>query len=307
MTTTQLSGPTLDKTPSPSSAIPATRRGRRRNRWLRRIPIWFATLVLLCILAAWVYPFLWMVSAALKSPLEVFSAGLDLIPKTPQWDNFRRAWVDAHFGTYLFNTLVVTAATVLIVVVRCAMAGYVLARYRFYGRKLIMVVLVATLFVPTGYTIIPVVDLATHLHLLNSLWGMIVALSGGANVASILLYLGYFHQLPKELEEAAIVDGAGFLRTFTRIMLPMAGPVTATVVLMTFMNTWNAFFLPLVFTFSRPDLRTLSVGMMAFVGENSTDWSGMAAAATISLLPVVILFVLLQRYFVEGIAGAVKS
>jgi raffinose/stachyose/melibiose transport system permease protein len=90
-------------------------------------------------------------------------------------------------------------------------------------------------------------------------------------------------------------------------MMPMAGPVTATVTLMTFMATWNAFFLPLVFTFSRPDLRTLAVGMLAFVGENSTDWSGMAAAATISLLPVVLLFVLLQRYFVEGIAGAVKS
>ncbi|WP_460809972.1 carbohydrate ABC transporter permease [Microlunatus endophyticus] len=103
------------------------------------------------------------------------------------------------------------------------------------------------------------------------------------------------------------MDGAGFFRTFFRVMLPLAGPVTATVALMTFLATWNSFFLPLVFTFSRPDLRTVSVGMLAFIGENSTDWSGMAAAATISLLPVMILFILLQRYFVEGIAGAVKS
>jgi len=132
-------------------------------------------------------------------------------------------------------------------------------------------------------------------------------LSGGAHVASILLYLGYFRQLPRELEESAVIDGAGFLSVFGRIMLPLANPVTATVTLLTFLGTWNAFFLPLVFTFSRPDLRTLSVGMLAFVGENSTDWSGMAAAATISLLPVVALFVLLQRYFVEGIAGAIKS
>lgn len=273
----------------------------------RRISVWFATGVLLCILAAWVYPFLWMLSAALKTPMEVFGSGLGLLPAEPQWSNFQRAWEEAQFGRYLRNTVIVTAATVVIVVIRCAMAGYVLARYRFYGRRVILVILVATLFVPTGYTIIPVVDLATQLHLLNSLWGMIIALSGGAHVASILLYLGYFHQLPKELEEAAIVDGAGFGRTFLRVMLPMAGPVTATVTLMTFMHTWNAFFLPLVFTFSRPDLRTLSVGMLAFVGENSTDWSGMAAAAVISLLPVVILFVVLQRYFVEGIAGAVKS
>ena len=283
-----------------------TQPGRRRFTW-RTVSIWFGAIVLLCILAAWVYPFLWMVSAALKSPLEVFGSGLGLIPEDPQWSNFQRAWVDAQFGKYLGNTVIVTVATVAIVVVRCAMAGYVLARRRFYGRKLILGLLVATLFVPTGYTIIPVVDLATHLHLLNSLWGMIIAMSGGAHIASILLYLGYFHQLPKELEEAAIVDGAGFVRTFLQVMLPMAGPVTATVTLMTFMATWNAFFLPLVFTFSRPDLRTLSVGMLAFVGENSTDWSGMAAAAVISLLPVVILFIVLQRYFVEGIAGAVKT
>ncbi|HLT61161.1 MAG TPA: carbohydrate ABC transporter permease [Microlunatus sp.] len=297
---------TLTERPRARRADPP-RPARFRGRLLRRLPYWFAVLVLLGLVAVWIYPFLWMVSAALKSPLEVFSAGLDLIPETPIWDNFRRAWVDARFSQYLLNTVIVTVATVLLVLIRCSMTGYVLARYSFFGRKIVLGVLVATLFVPTGYTIIPVVDLATRLGMLNSLWGMIIALSGGAHVASILLYLGYFRQLPKELEEAAIMDGAGFFRTFFQVMLPLAMPVTATVTLMTFLSTWNAFFLPLVFTFSRPDLRTLSVGMLAFIGENSTDWSGMAAAATISLLPVVLLFVLLQRYFVEGIAGAVKS
>ncbi len=289
------------------STTPRIPSARGRGRWLRRIPVIIAVVILLLLLVGWIYPFVWMVSAALKSPIEVFSSGLDLIPETAQWDNFRRAWVDANFGRYLLNTVLVTVFTVLIVVVRTSMAGYVLARYRFRGRKIVLGVLVATLFVPAGYTIIPVVDLATRLNLLNSIGGMVVALAGGAHVASILLYLGYFSQIPKELEEAAIVDGAGFLRTFVTVMLPLAGPVTATVTLMTFLSTWNAFFLPLVFTFSRPDLRTLSVGMLAFVGENSTDWSGMAAAATISLLPVVLLFIVLQRYFVEGIAGAVKS
>ncbi|WP_460809970.1 carbohydrate ABC transporter permease [Microlunatus endophyticus] len=133
---------------------------------------------MLAIVMAWVYPFLWMVSAALKDPVEVFSAGLDLIPRSPQWHNFVRAWNDANFGRYLLNTVLVTVFTVVIVLVRCAMAGYVLARYRFYGRKIILGVLIGTLFVPTGYTIIPVVDIATRLHLLNSIAGMVVALSG---------------------------------------------------------------------------------------------------------------------------------
>ncbi len=284
----------------------------RSNRWtagwvLRRLPYWIVAVFLAGAAFLWIYPFLWMVSASLKDQMEVFASGLGLLPETPIWENYHRAWSEAHFGQYLVNTVIVTLSTVAIVVVRCAMAGYVLARYRFAGRKVVLTVLIATLFVPTGYTIIPVVEISQRLGLLNSLTGMVLALSGGAHVASILLYLGYFRQVPRELEEAAIVDGAGFLSMFFRVMLPLAMPVTATVTLMTFLATWNAFFLPLVFSFSRPELRTLSVGMLAFVGENSVDWSGMAAAAVISLLPVVALFVLLQRYFVEGIAGAVKS
>lgn len=288
------------------------RASSRRRRWslasvARRLPWWIAAAVVAGGAALWIYPFLWMVSASLKDPLEVFSSGLDLIPASPVWENYQRAWTDAQFGTYLVNTVIVTVLTVVIVVVRCALAGYVLGRNAFRGKKIVLGVLVATLFVPTGYTIIPVVDISMRLGLLNSLTGMVVALSGGAHVAAILLYAGYFRGLPRELEDAAVVDGAGFLTVFFRVMLPLANPVTATVTLLTFMATWNAFFLPLVFSFSRPELRTLSVGMLAFVGENSVDWPGMAAAAVISLVPIVTLFAVLQKYFVEGIAGAVKS
>lgn len=291
-----------------SRAHPRSARRAGGSRWRgRRLPYSIAALVLGLVCLAWVYPFVWMLSASLKDPLEVFSSGLGLVPEKLNWGNYSRAWTDARFGTYLLNTVIVTVGTVVLVVVRCAMAGYVIARYNFLGRRLVVGVLVATLFVPTGYTIIPVVELSNQLGLLNSLTGMVVALSGAAHVASILLYAGYFRQLPKELEEAAVVDGAGFFTIFLRVMLPLAMPVTATVTLLTFLQTWNAFFLPLVFSFSRPDLRTASVGMLAFVGENSTDWSGMAAAATITILPVVLLFLFLQRFFVDGIAGAVKS
>ncbi|MFI7232179.1 carbohydrate ABC transporter permease [Nonomuraea angiospora] len=274
---------------------------------LRRLPWWLAAAALAIGCLIWIYPFLWMVSASFKTSAEVFTKGLDLLPDAPEWANYERAWVEAEFGKYLLNTVIITVCTVVVVVVRCAMTGYVLARHEFRGRKLIMGVLVATLFVPAGYTIIPLVDLSQKLGLLNSLTGIVLAMSGAANVAAILLYFGYFRGIPKELTEAALIDGAGFATIFFRVMLPLAKPVTATVTVLTFLSTWNAFFLPLVFTFSRPDLRTVSVGMLAFVGENATDWSGMAAAATISLLPVVVLFVVLQRYFIEGIAGAVKS
>ncbi|WP_327640065.1 carbohydrate ABC transporter permease [Kribbella sp. NBC_00482] len=279
----------------------------RQRRLLRRLPWWIAALFLVGIAVLWIFPFLWMLSASLKDNMEMFAGGLKLWPSTFVWDNYSRAWNDAHFGRYLINTVVTTVVTVVIVTIRCATAGYVLARYRFRGSKLFLGVLVATLFVPTGYTIIPVVKISMQLHLIDSLGGLILALSGGAYVSAILLYYGYFRQIPRELEEAAIVDGAGFVRTFFSVMLPLAMPVTATVAVLTFITTWNAFFLPLVFTFSRPDLRTVSVGMQAFVGETATDWSGMAAAGVISIVPVVVLFIFLQRYFVEGISGAVKS
>ncbi|ANY07712.1 carbohydrate ABC transporter permease [Pseudonocardia sp. HH130630-07] len=276
---------------------------------LRRYPpkIWVLTGVLTVLALLWLYPFVWVVAASFKGQLEVFRSGLGLIPEELRFENYARAWVDAQFGTYLLNTFLITLFTVVIVVLRCAMTGYVLARYSFLGRRVVLGVMVATLFVPAGYTIIPVVEVSQQLGLLNSMTGVVLALSGGGHVAAVLLYTGYFRQIPRELEEAAVIDGAGFPTVFFRVMLPLAGPVTATVVVLTFLSSWNAFLLPLVFTFSNPELRTLAVGMQAFVGENSVDWPGMAAAATISLIPILLLFLFLQRYFVEGIAGAVKS
>jgi raffinose/stachyose/melibiose transport system permease protein len=278
-----------------------------RSRFLRRLPWWLGAAFLVGTAAVWIFPFAWMLSASLKDNLEMFAGGLNLLPKTFVWENYARAWNEANFGRYLINTVVVTVITVVIVTVRCATCGYVLARYRFKGSKLFLGVLIATLFVPTGYTIIPVVKVSMQLGLIDSLGGMILALSGAAYVSAILLYYGYFRQIPRELEEAAVIDGAGFFRTFFSVMLPLAMPVTATVAILTFITTWNSFFLPLVFSFSRPEIRAVSVGMQAFVGETATDWTGMAAAGVISILPVVAVFVFMQRYFMEGISGAVKS
>jgi raffinose/stachyose/melibiose transport system permease protein len=291
----------------PRNRPPRPARSPRWQRILRRLPWWLGAAFLVGTAALWVFPFAWMVSASLKDNMEMFAGGLNLLPSSLVWDNYVRAWNDANFSRYLINTVVVTLVTVVIVTVRCATCGYVLARYRFRGSKIFFGILIATLFVPTGYTIIPVVKVSMQLGLIDSLAGMILALSGSAYVAAILLYYGYFRQIPRELEEAAVVDGAGFARTFFSVMLPLAMPVTATVAVLTFITTWNSFFLPLVFSFSRPELRTVSVGMQAFVGETATDWTGMTAAGVISILPVVATFVFLQRYFVEGISGAVKS
>ncbi len=286
----------------------AERNSPERSRWLTgpRLRAIITSLILLPFCLLWIYPFLWMVSAAFKTQNEIF-AGLSLIPNELHWENFSRAWTQAHIGRYFLNTVIITVGSVVIVVVSTAMIGYVLGRYSFPGKKLVIGFFVATVFLPEGYTIIPIFDLINRLNLANSLLGVTLAEAGGAHVVDILLFAGFFGQLPKELEEAAIVDGAGFLRIFWQIMLPLSKPVIATTIILQFMHSWNDFLLPLVLTLSRPELRTLSVGIYAFQGEFFTDWSGMAAAATISLLPIILVFLFLQRYFIQGIAGAVKQ
>ena len=264
------------------------------------------TLILLPVCVVWLYPFLWMVSASLKTDSEIFGS-TNLFPSEIQWENYTRAWYEANIGPYFWNTVFITVMAVALVTATTAMIGYVLGRYSFPGKKIVIIAFIATLFLPEGYTIIPVFELINKLGLSGSLWGIILAESGGAHVIMIFMFAGYFRQLPREMEEAARVDGAGFVRIFWQVMLPLAKPAIATAVILSLMRVWNSFLIPLVLTLSRPDLRTLAVGVYSFQGENMTDWSGMAAASTISLLPIVIIFLLLQRYFVEGIAGAVRG
>ncbi|MCZ8513879.1 carbohydrate ABC transporter permease [Paenibacillus filicis] len=255
----------------------------------------------------WVYPFVWMIFSSFKTNTEYISSGLKLFPEVFQWENYTRAWGIAHFSTYFKNSIMITVSAVIIVIVLCALTGYALGRVKFPGKKLFIAAVTATMFIPKGYTVIPVYHIIKGLGLLNTLPGVIVAESSGAHVLFILLFMSYFQGLPKELEEAAEMDGCGFLRTFVQVMLPISKPIIATTGIMQFIWTWNSFFIPLIFTLNKPELRTLSVGMYSFIGEHAIDYTGMAAGATIALVPIIIVFVSFQRYFVEGIAGSVKG
>lgn len=277
---------------------------RHRRRTTIRLVVLSAILIPICLV--WVYPFIWMVSASLKSNREIF-AGLNPFPKIIHLDNYVRAWQQADIGHYFFNSVFITFFSIIIAVGSTALIGYVLGRYRFRGKKVVFGLFAAAIFLPEGYTIIPIFDLISTLHLAGSRWGVTMAEAGGAHVVSTLLFAGYFRQLPAELEDAARMDGAGFVRIFASVYLPLAKPVIATAIILQFMHSWNSFLLPLVLTLSRPELRTLAVGVYSFRGEYLNDWSGMAAASTIALVPIIVVFLFLQKYFVESIAGAVKS
>jgi raffinose/stachyose/melibiose transport system permease protein len=248
-----------------------------------------------------------MLSGSIKTRTEFFEYNLRLLPDQPVWSNYTDAWQIARFGVYFKNSVVISVTATLIVVALTSMAGYALARGGFRGKRVILTAIVLTMFLPKGYAIIPIFELVRSLGLLNTLWAVILVNAGTSMVMSTLLFVGYFSTVPRELEEAAKIDGAGPLTTYWRIALPLARPMIGTVVLFEFIDNWNSFFIPLVFTLGRPDLRTVGVGMYAFVGQHSTDWTLMCAAATMSLLPTMLLFFLLQRFFMEGVVGAVRG
>lgn len=267
------------------------------------------TLYLLLSLTAfiWIYPFIWMITAALKSQDEFWGSGLNIFPKAVTFENFVRAWNNANFSQYFLNTVIVTVFTVLIVLLCTSTAGYVLGRYVFPGKKLLLGIFMGSITIPLTFTIIPVYQLLSGVKLTGSLLGLVIAESGGSHILFLMLFSSFYAALPKEMEEAAIVDGAGFFRTYLNIMFPLAKPVIVTVIIMQFIWTWNSFLLPLVLTLSKPELRTLAVGMYALKGEHVVDWTGIAAGATIAIVPIIIIFICLQKYFVDGMAGAVKN
>lgn len=255
----------------------------------------------------WVYPFIWMITASFKTQDEFWGSELNIFPHNPTLDNFIRSWNNANFSQYFSNTIIVTVSSVIIVLLCTSAAGYALGRYMFPGKKVVLGIFMASITIPLTFTIIPIYELLNGLHMTNSLLGLIIAECGGSHILFLMLFSSFYTSIPNEMEEAAIVDGCGFLQTYFKIMFPLGKPVIVTVVIMQFIWTWNSFLLPLVLTLSKPELRTLAVGLYALKGEHVVDWTGIAAGASIAVIPVIILFICLQKYFVDGIAGAVKS
>jgi raffinose/stachyose/melibiose transport system permease protein len=263
------------------------------------------TIILAIVCFFWLYPFFWPIFSSFKSSAEMFRSGWHLLPEVWTLENFARAWVKAQFNRYLINSIIYSVCSTSISVGVSALAGYVLARYKFPGRRFLQILIMAMIFLPTATSILPVFDLMQKLGLLNTPFAIILALSGGVGFPAIL-FQGYFRNIPQDLYDAAMVDGANFFQQF-RLVLPLARPIIATNVIMGFNSAWQEYFTPLVFTLGKPELRTLSVGLRAFTGQFTVDISGFAAATTISMIPIIVVFIIFQRQFVNGLAGSVKG
>ncbi len=264
-----------------------------------------ASFGILLVLILWVYPFIWLIFASFKLPLDLFKSGASLLPKEWTLENFSRAWIQAHFSTYFLNSVLYSVSATAISVFTAGMCGYVLARYIFPGSKLLYGMILSMLFLPVASSAVPIFELMHKLNLLNTPYAIILVMSGAGSFIT-LLFVGYFKNIPPDMYDAAIVDGANFPQQFW-LVLPLARPIIGTAVIFTFMGAWNEFFMPLIFTLSKPNLRTLAVGLRAFEGQYSFDWSGFAAATVISILPIIVVFMLFQDNFVNGLSGSVKG
>ena len=252
-------------------------------------------------------PFALMVSTAFKPHAYVLEIPPKLIPDPPTLDNFVDAWTSNNFGRYFLNSAIVTIASTIISVTLSAMLGFVFARYEFPGRRVLFGALLFTLMVPGLVLLIPQFVLARNLGLLNSLWGLVIVyavLNLGLNT---FLLRGFFAAMPAEIFDAASVDGAGPWRLFRSVAVPLAGPGLATITIFSFLAAWDEFTWAIV-TISDKNLYTLPVAIRLFQRANGTEWGLVFAASLIAMIPVLILFVTLQRYIVSGtFQGAMKG
>lgn len=270
--------------------------GFRPSRKLGRPSAWHLVLIPLALVMA--TPLLWMILTSLSSEAETrrFPPGL---PSSLHFENFSRAWSQEPFGHWLLNSAIVSIACVISNLVFCSLAGYAFARIRFVGRGVLFILLLATLMVPFQVVMIPTLLIVKHLGLVDTLPGLIVP--NLATAFGIYLLRQFFLSLPLELEEAAVIDGAGRLRILFSILLPLMGPPLATLGVLTFLWSWNDFLWPLVVT-SSPDVMTVQLGLASFQGGHFTNWPVLMAGTLISQLPLFVLFLLGQRYFVSSIA-----
>lgn len=248
------------------------------------------------------FPLVWLISTSLKSPTEnIFQFPPQLLPSQPTLQNFVQVWQTHPFGTYLFNSIIVATLTVSLNLLLCSLAAYPLARLDFRGRDLIFTGIVSTIMIPFQIVMIPLYILTVQLGLKNTYLGVIFP--GIASAFGIFLLRQAFQGVPKELEEAARIDGCSELGLWWNVMLPAVRPALVTLAIFVFIGAWSDFLWPLI-VLDRPEYYTLPLGVATLAGTFSLDWRLIAAGSVISIAPVLLFFLFMQRYIVPTDIGS---
>jgi putative chitobiose transport system permease protein len=277
-------------------------RAARRKMWENAF--WYTVLVLLSLVT--IFPFLWIFLTAFKGPTDaVYSTPPQLIPHDPTFDNFSRVWKQLPVGHFFLNSILVAVGTTGFGVLITALAAYPFAKMRFKGRDAIFYFLLATLIVPVQLTYIPSFVLAVQVfHYYNHLAALV--LPNVASVFNIFLLRQAFRGVPDELIDAAKIDGANELRIWWSILMPVVRPSLAAAAIFSFVASWNDFLWPSLMLPTMQN-KTLPVGLAALQGMFSSDFRGTAAGVTMTVIPIMIFFIVLQKQFIRGLSGAVKG
>ena len=255
--------------------------------------------LLLACAALTLLPYAWMLSSSLKPNIEIFSAAVDLIPASPILDNYAAALSAHAVGRAIANSIIVAGAETLAVVATSVFTAYPFARLRFPGREAIFLMMLGTMMIPSQVTMIPAFILIKWLGWIDTYQGLIVPRV--MTPLGIFLMRQFLQTLPRELEEAARIDGAGRLQILMRVLVPLSGPAVATLAIFTFTASWNEFFWPLIVVQSS-EMWTIQLLIAAMKQAEVIDWGVVMAVVTMSIVPTVAIYVMLQRYFVRGIA-----
>lgn len=258
---------------------------------------------LLCILGSvlMLFPLVWLVRSSVMDLGQIFIFPPEWIPRPWRFQNYPEALTTIPFLLYLRNTLTILVPTVLGTVITAALAAYGFSRLRWPGRDVVFNLLLTTLMLPYAVTLIPTFLLWARLDLINTFWPLIIPHWFGGGIFSIFLLRQFFRTIPKELDEAALIDGANPLQILWRIVVPLSRPALIAVGIFAALNSWNDFLGPLIYLNDSRQF-TLALGLAEFTGLYSSQWHLLMAASTVVILPVIVLFFFAQRYFIEGIA-----
>ncbi|UFU04720.1 carbohydrate ABC transporter permease [Ruania suaedae] len=251
--------------------------------------------------AAIMLPFFWMVTSSLKTNNQVFSVPIQWLPDPVVWRNYIDIWARADMLTWVKNTLILSVGVTFLQVLTGSFAAYGFSKMRFPGRDVLFLTYVATIAVPWQAYMIPQFIMLSRVGLSNTLWSILALQTFSA--FGVFLMKQYYESIPEELSEAARIDGLSEYSIWRRIVLPLSGPAVATLTLLTFVNTWNDYLGPLIYLRDR-DLWTIQIGLKSFVSQYNAEYALIMTGSVISVLPIALIFMLGQRYFVQGIATA---
>nr|WP_235847573.1 carbohydrate ABC transporter permease [Paenibacillus tuaregi] len=273
----------------------------------RRAGMGLMYLALILVAVLQILPLIWLMLFSLKNNQEVLGAPPFSIPTNPHWENYVNVWESGNIGVYFLNSVWITAGAVILTVLLASFVTYAVTRMKWRARSFVLGLFMVGLMIPVHSTLIPLFSTFQKLHLIDNPSSLILSYTAFNLPTTIMILLGFYYALPREVEEAAIMDGCSVNRMFLRIILPMTSSVLATTGIINMIYNWNEFIF--VNTFISSDVyKTLTVGVQNFIGQYTTDWGAIGATLMISILPILLAFLIMSERIVEGIsAGSVKG